>query len=266
MKRGMNMNITIGNKIKDLRQSRKLTQEELGEALGGSFQAVSKWENNIALPDIALVPTIARYFGVSIDELFDYSKNDIDQAIDEICGRAYEFRESDPAKSRAILKEGLEQYPDNEIILNNMLYVMNYSDDPDETIKLASKLIERTSDSEVRYDSLRFLAYAYKAKGDIESAAAAIEQIPEIYFSKLTEIAFLFDGEKKFEAAAKERICSLGNLLQMQQKIAEYYEEIGDKGKARAEIETALKLLEVVADLPVSENYKGFFENELEKL
>ena len=82
MKRGMNMNITIGNKIKDLRRSRKLTQEELGEALGVSFQAVSKWENNIALPDIALVPTIARYFGVSIDELFDYSKNDIDQEVD----------------------------------------------------------------------------------------------------------------------------------------------------------------------------------------
>ena len=106
------MNITIGNKIKDLRQSRKLTQEELGKALGVSFQAVSKWENNIALPDIALVPTIARYFGVSIDELLDYSKNDIDQAVDEICSRAYKFRESDPATSRAILEEGLEQYPD----------------------------------------------------------------------------------------------------------------------------------------------------------
>ena len=260
------MNITIGNKIKQLRQRRNLTQEDLGEALGVSFQAVSKWENNIALPDIALVPTIARYFGVSIDELFDYSKNDIDRAVDEICSRAYEFRESDPAKSRAILEEGLEQYPDNEKILNNMLYVVNYSEFPDETIKLASKLIERTNDSEVRYDSLRFLAYAYKAKGDIESAAAAIEQIPEIYFSKLTEIAFLFDGEKKFEAATKERNCSLGNLLQMQQKIAEYYAEIGDKDKARAEIERALELLEVTSDLPVGEKYKGYFDSELEKL
>ncbi|MCC3351593.1 helix-turn-helix domain-containing protein [Ruminococcus albus] len=257
------MNITIGNKIKELRQRGNLTQEELGEALGVSFQAVSKWENNIALPDIALVPTIAIYFGVSIDELFDYSKNDIDQAVNEICSKAYEFRESDPLKSRAILEKGLEQYPDNEIIMNNMLYVINYSEDPDETIKLASKLIERTADSEVRYDSLRFLAYAYKAKGDIESAVAAIEQIPEIYFSKLTEIAFLFDGEKKIEAATKERSVSLGNLLQMQQKIVEYYAEIGDKDKARAEIERALELLEVMSDLPVGENYKGFLRVSL---
>ena len=52
----------------------------------------------------------------------------------------------------------------------------------------------------------------------------------------------------------------------MQQKIAEYYAEIGDKDKARAEIERTLKLLEITSDLPVGENYKGYFENELEKL
>ena len=48
----MNMNITIGNKIKDLRRSRKLTKEVLGEALGVSFQAVSKWEN---IPEITWI-------------------------------------------------------------------------------------------------------------------------------------------------------------------------------------------------------------------
>lgn len=37
-----------------------------------SFQSISKWENGIASPDIALLPAIAGYFGISIDELFDY--------------------------------------------------------------------------------------------------------------------------------------------------------------------------------------------------
>lgn len=61
----------LGNKIKQLRFKASLTQEQLGERLGLSAQAVSKWENGVAMPDIALLPDIAEIFGVSIDELFD---------------------------------------------------------------------------------------------------------------------------------------------------------------------------------------------------
>ena len=59
----------IGQKIKKLRQDKKVTQEELASQLGVSTQAVSKWENG-GLPDIALIPNIASFFSVSIDELF----------------------------------------------------------------------------------------------------------------------------------------------------------------------------------------------------
>ena len=62
----------IGRKIKELRLARGITQEQLANAVGISFQAVSKWENEVTLPDIALAPTLANYFGVSMDELFDY--------------------------------------------------------------------------------------------------------------------------------------------------------------------------------------------------
>ena len=50
------MNLSIGNKIKALRKEHGITQEQLADSIGISFQAVSKWENNIALPDITLVP------------------------------------------------------------------------------------------------------------------------------------------------------------------------------------------------------------------
>lgn len=70
--------MNIGNNIKLLRQQRNLTQEQIAEKLGVSYQAVSKWENNANTPDIALLPEIASIFGVSIDALFadnimDYS-------------------------------------------------------------------------------------------------------------------------------------------------------------------------------------------------
>ncbi len=61
----------IGKKIKQLRFKASLTQEQLAEKLGLSAQAVSKWENSVAMPDISLLPELAQVFGVSIDELFD---------------------------------------------------------------------------------------------------------------------------------------------------------------------------------------------------
>ena len=60
----------IGENIRALRKARGFTQEQLADMLGISFQAVSKWENNASMPDISLLPAIAKELGTSIDQLF----------------------------------------------------------------------------------------------------------------------------------------------------------------------------------------------------
>ncbi len=60
----------LTNKLRALRLRRGITQETLAEAMGVSAQAVSKWERGAAMPDIAVLPELAVYFGVSLDELF----------------------------------------------------------------------------------------------------------------------------------------------------------------------------------------------------
>lgn len=258
--------MNIGSKIKELRKQRGITQEQLAESIGISFQAVSKWENNIALPDITLAPLLASYFGISMDELFDFSLKEIECAVKSIVDEAYEYRESNPAESRRILEEGLKKYPENDILLNNMLYVMNYSENPDETIALATKLVEKTAQSEVKYDALRFLAYAYKIKGELESAKSAIEQIPEIYFTKLTEMAYLLSGKEKFDAAEKQKWISFENMLQMMCKISEYYEENKEYEKAANEIEKTLQLLTVIDHPNFIDVYSEFFSKKHNQL
>ncbi len=62
---------TVGEKIAELRKQKNMTQEEFGAMLGISAQSVSKWENNVSLPDISLIPIIADTFDITIDELFD---------------------------------------------------------------------------------------------------------------------------------------------------------------------------------------------------
>lgn len=76
----------LGNKIRQLRYKAGLTQEQLADKLGIGAQAVSKWENSVAMPDISLLPAISETFGVSIDELFDLSSeqrlNRIENSLD----------------------------------------------------------------------------------------------------------------------------------------------------------------------------------------
>lgn len=64
------MNIEIGKKIRLLRLGKGMTQEQLAEKLCVTAQSVSKWENDVTAPDIALLPQISVELGVTIDELF----------------------------------------------------------------------------------------------------------------------------------------------------------------------------------------------------
>ena len=61
----------LGKKIRQLRFKAGMTQEQLAGKLGIGAQAVSKWENAAAMPDIAILPELAEIFGGTIDDLFD---------------------------------------------------------------------------------------------------------------------------------------------------------------------------------------------------
>lgn len=73
--------MTIGEKIKQLRKENDVTQEKLAAYLNISYQAISKWENNTACPDISLVVPLANFFGVTTDVILgrdeEEQKNEI---------------------------------------------------------------------------------------------------------------------------------------------------------------------------------------------
>lgn len=68
------MNLLIGENIKRMRRERNLTQEEMSAHLGISFQSISKWERGDGYPDITMLPALANYFGISIDQLLGMSE------------------------------------------------------------------------------------------------------------------------------------------------------------------------------------------------
>ena len=73
----------IGRKISALRKERDMTQNELAEKAGVSYQAVSSWERGLTMPDISKLPGISQILGVSIDDLLDNS-NEVELIKDVI--------------------------------------------------------------------------------------------------------------------------------------------------------------------------------------
>ena len=103
------MRIMLGDKIKELRKRDHRTQDDLASALGITNQAVSRWEMNKAYPDVEIIPAIANYFHVSIDELFGYS-NDRERTLSSYI-----------EKANALLKPGIT--PDKRMLKESILFL-----------------------------------------------------------------------------------------------------------------------------------------------
>lgn len=66
--------MSIGKNLAKYRKAKRLTQEELGEKLGVTNQAVSKWESEASMPDVMLLPEIATALNITLDDLYGIAK------------------------------------------------------------------------------------------------------------------------------------------------------------------------------------------------
>ena len=240
--------IKLGEKIKTFRKQKNISQEVLANYLGVSFQAVSKWENGSTMPDVTLIPAIASFFAVSTDELFDFNLYETEKQVDAICLEAYKYRESDTARSEQILRDGLARFPGNDIILNNLLYTLDYKTRAGEVINLCKSLIESTRDDSVKYDACRILACCYKENGQIDLIKPTLEVIPEIYFSKLELVATLLDGEESYEAAQKHKDICADDLITMLIVAGKHLQKNGEIEKANIQFRIAEKIIDAFSD------------------
>jgi transcriptional regulator with XRE-family HTH domain len=243
------MAMKIGEKIKILRKAKNISQESLARVLGVTFQAVSKWETNTTAPDVALIPSIASYFGVTIDELFDYKAFENEKKIDDICRNAANCRLDAPIRAETILREGLRQFPSNETMLTVLVYVLwAIPGRQRELIDTCKQLVECTTNEGVRCDALRILAEAYHRAGELDQIMPILNQIPEFYFSKLECIARLSDGKTSLDAAHFQMNISGKCLIEMLNIMAKQFAAIGENTKSEQCMRIADKVLNAFRD------------------
>ncbi len=120
------MKETMGQIIKKLRKEKNLTQEELAEQLGVTSQAVSKWENDSGMPDIAQVVPLAAVFNVSTDVLFGICEVNNEDEVKKIINSAYS-KLTNPVTLESSkewydeLQKGLIKHPTNTVLLSHCL-------------------------------------------------------------------------------------------------------------------------------------------------
>jgi transcriptional regulator with XRE-family HTH domain len=150
------MTLSIGENIKRLRTEREITQENLARHLGVTSRAVSKWEVGRAYPDITLLPGLASYFGVSLDELMSMDAERQTQRANEMMAQATSNQALGKiAENIKYLRKAVQQFPGDyrfQVMLSSML-VAEYATEHD-------SLTERDGDRpEIRENYLEAAEY-----------------------------------------------------------------------------------------------------------
>ena len=105
------MKLTLAENIRAFRKERRLTQEQLAEALGVTVGSVYKWETGQTIPELAMLVDIADFFDTSMDALLGYRVKDNQAAA--VCERLREYCRVRNPEALAEAEKALKKYPNS---------------------------------------------------------------------------------------------------------------------------------------------------------
>lgn len=229
------MQIQLAEQLREFRRRDGRTQDDLAQALGVTSQAVSRWEKGVCCPDMGLLPSIANFFGVSIDELFGYS-NERSKKVDALVQKIHDINQQNNGEDICmeeciqLAREGLAEFPGNEklmLCLASALYNAGYvrygehhfTNDAGydvydverhrtyaewkEAIKLYEKLLTTLEEGEMRHRVVRELMQLYLNTGEHEKARNIAVTAP--FFDGCFEFLLLktCDGQNRAKACGE---------------------------------------------------------------
>lgn len=235
------MQLNLGEKIRTLRHRDGRTQEDLASALGVTSQAVSRWESGGSYPDMNLIPSIAHYFGITIDELFGY-ENQRQLKIDRLAEQINAMRRQNNGVDRnlteciALARNALVEFPGNEKLMLALAAVLctagyaRYGEchlideegygvyDTEkhktyaewlEAVSLYEKALETLPNGALRNHAIDDLSQLYLNLGEHEKAMALANAAPGLWSCREFLRAYAYDGKQYVKAHSETLLTTL---------------------------------------------------------
>ena len=195
------MEIMFEKCLRGILAKREKTQRELAEYLSVSTQAVSKWCRGENMPDIALLPKIASFLNVSVDELLGVGEARKQEKIEEYRKRGYELsRKGLVAENIELWREAYSEFPNDMTVVEGLMFALPDDEKTrDEVLVLGERILRESADERQRGLAIQALCYTHSKMGNQEKAKEYARMAGYIHMSREVLLSRILEGEEGTE-------------------------------------------------------------------
>lgn len=202
------MEINLKDTLRNLRRTKNITQETLADYLGITPQSVGKWERGEGYPDITMLPKIAIYFDVTVDELLDVSRARMEERIQAYREESMEcVYAGDTERNIALWEKAYQEFPNDCRVMSNLMGALQMvqkwkmpQEMTDRMASLGERILQESRDTKLRENAISALCFTYIRTEDDEKALHYANMGGSLYCSKEVLVSAAQKGEEGIKA------------------------------------------------------------------
>lgn len=195
--------------LRKLRKEKNMTQEELAKFLSVSYQTISKWENAGGYPDVSLLPRIATFFEISIDELLGVTESKKEVRLKDIHAQWEQNNcKNNHEDNIVLLRQAITIFPGDYLLLAELVVSLEHLADLtkdaaayNEAIEISNRILKFCTDRSICNAIQSNLCFLHGKLGDKRRAIEMADSLPSLTKSREITRLLVLDGENKVCAA-----------------------------------------------------------------
>jgi transcriptional regulator with XRE-family HTH domain len=198
------MEIIICENLKLYRNKKGNTQDELADFLDISKQSVSKWERGEGFPDITLLPYIASYYNVTVDELLGTGEIQKNTAIKNYMEKSHVLENAgNVAADLELWETAYKEYPNDIQVLFHLMHTLSndLKNNSERIISIGERILKENSDNTYHDSVIQLLCFTYNAINDNDNAIKYANMMGSYHVTRNELLASVLKGEESIRTS-----------------------------------------------------------------